>query len=145
MPVTFLSMTTHRRHRFVARFIAGELVKTTHSASEWLKIVFGRELRGEVKAQGKIPSRAPGSNPATLKIAWLCLCSPHILTRPDTRTIQLCIFVAPTGAWVNFKSEWRDAQGRQTEKLCRAIKENYSNGGQTWLLCFEYAEGGLSQ
>lgn len=40
-------------HRLVARFIAGELVKTTHSAPEWLKDVFGRELRDEIKQQGK--------------------------------------------------------------------------------------------
>ena len=32
-------------HRLVARFIAGELVKTTHSIPDWLKNVFGRELR----------------------------------------------------------------------------------------------------
>jgi predicted ABC-type ATPase len=42
-------------HRLVARFIAGELVKTTHSAPEWLKDVFGRELRDEIKRQGKPP------------------------------------------------------------------------------------------
>ena len=36
-------------HRLVARFMAGELVKTTHSAPEWLKDVFGRELQSEVK------------------------------------------------------------------------------------------------
>ena len=36
-------------HRLVARFIAGELVKTTHSVPEWVKDVFGRELRSEVK------------------------------------------------------------------------------------------------
>jgi predicted ABC-type ATPase len=42
-------------HRLVARFIAGELVKTTHSAPEWLKDVFGRELRDEIKQQGKRP------------------------------------------------------------------------------------------
>jgi predicted ABC-type ATPase len=42
-------------HRLVARFIAGELVKTTHSAPEWLKDVFGPELRGEIKQQGKPP------------------------------------------------------------------------------------------
>jgi len=42
-------------HRLVARFIAGELVKTTHSAPEWLKDVFGLELRGEVKPQEKSP------------------------------------------------------------------------------------------
>jgi predicted ABC-type ATPase len=34
-------------HRLVARFIAVELVKTTHSAPEWLKDVFGRELLNE--------------------------------------------------------------------------------------------------
>jgi len=45
-----------RGHRLVARFIAGELVKTTHSVPEWVKDVFGRELRSEVKRQEK-PSR----------------------------------------------------------------------------------------
>ena len=40
-------------HRLVARFIAGELVKVTHSSTEWLKGVFGRELRGESKQPGK--------------------------------------------------------------------------------------------
>ena len=39
-------------HRLVARFIAGELVKTTH-APEWLKSLFGRELRAEGKKQEK--------------------------------------------------------------------------------------------
>ena len=34
-------------HRLVARFIAGELVRSTHSSPEWLKSVFGRELGGE--------------------------------------------------------------------------------------------------
>ena len=33
-----------RGHRLVARFIAGELVKMTHSSPEWLKRFFGREL-----------------------------------------------------------------------------------------------------
>jgi len=36
-------------HRLVARFIAGELVKTTHTSPDWLKNVFGRELSGEGK------------------------------------------------------------------------------------------------
>jgi len=36
-----------RGHRMVARFIAGELVKVTCSPPEWLKDVFGRELRVE--------------------------------------------------------------------------------------------------
>lgn len=36
-------------HRLVARFIAGELVKVTHSSLEWLKNVLGRELSGEGK------------------------------------------------------------------------------------------------
>src|SRR5438094_6087678 len=40
-------------HRLVARFIAGELVKTTHTSPEWLKNVFGRELRSEVSPQEK--------------------------------------------------------------------------------------------
>ncbi|HYY72361.1 MAG TPA: hypothetical protein VE778_02090 [Candidatus Bathyarchaeia archaeon] len=43
-------------HRLVARFIAGELVKATNTSPEWLKNVFGRKLRSEVKAQEK-PSR----------------------------------------------------------------------------------------
>jgi hypothetical protein len=34
-------------HRLVARFIAGELVKTTHSAPQWVRDVFGRELLSE--------------------------------------------------------------------------------------------------
>ena len=34
-------------HRLVARFIAGELVKTAHSSPNWLKRFFGRELRGQ--------------------------------------------------------------------------------------------------
>src|SRR5437879_11804366 len=42
-------------HRLVARFIAGELVKTTHSAPEWVKEVFRRELRSEVKPQEESP------------------------------------------------------------------------------------------
>jgi hypothetical protein len=40
-------------HRLVARFIAGELVKTTHSSPEWLKNVFGHELRDKSKLQEK--------------------------------------------------------------------------------------------
>jgi len=40
-----------RGHRLVARFIAGELVKTTNTPPEWLKNVFGRELRSEAKHQ----------------------------------------------------------------------------------------------
>src|SRR5215467_10608552 len=43
-------------HRLVARFIAGELVKTTSTSPEWLKNVFGRELLAEAKQRGK-PSR----------------------------------------------------------------------------------------
>ena len=34
-------------HRLVARFFAGELVKTTHSSPEWLNSVFGRGFDGE--------------------------------------------------------------------------------------------------
>ena len=34
-------------HRLVARFIAGELVNTTHTSPEWLKNLFGRELEEE--------------------------------------------------------------------------------------------------
>jgi predicted ABC-type ATPase len=32
-------------HRLVARFIAGELIKTTHNPPDWLREAFGRELR----------------------------------------------------------------------------------------------------
>jgi predicted ABC-type ATPase len=42
-----------RGHRLVARFIAGELVKTTRSSPEWLKNVFGHELRSEIKQEEK--------------------------------------------------------------------------------------------
>jgi predicted ABC-type ATPase len=42
-----------RGHRLVARFIAGELVKATHTSPEWLKNVFGRELSAESKQQEK--------------------------------------------------------------------------------------------
>lgn len=42
-----------RGHRLVARFIAGELVKATNTSPEWLKNVFGRELRGEAKQEKK--------------------------------------------------------------------------------------------
>ena len=34
-------------HRLVARFVAGELVKTTRFSPEWLKRLFGRELSGK--------------------------------------------------------------------------------------------------
>ena len=34
-------------HRLVARFIAAELVKMTHSSPEWLKHAFARELGGK--------------------------------------------------------------------------------------------------
>ena len=34
-------------HRLVARFLAGELVKMTHSSPDWLKRLFGRDLRGQ--------------------------------------------------------------------------------------------------
>jgi predicted ABC-type ATPase len=34
-------------HRLVARFISGELVRVTHSSPDWLKRLFGRELRGK--------------------------------------------------------------------------------------------------
>jgi predicted ABC-type ATPase len=34
-------------HRLVARFISGELVRVTHSSPDWLKRLFGRELRGQ--------------------------------------------------------------------------------------------------
>jgi len=41
--------------RLVARFIAGELVKTTHSSPQWAKDAFGRELRSDAKLQEKSP------------------------------------------------------------------------------------------
>jgi len=40
-------------HRLGARFIAGELVKTTRGSPKWLKNVFGRELRSEMEPQEK--------------------------------------------------------------------------------------------
>jgi predicted ABC-type ATPase len=40
-------------HRIVARFIAGELIKVTHSSPEWLKDVFGHDLLGEAKQEKK--------------------------------------------------------------------------------------------
>jgi predicted ABC-type ATPase len=40
-------------HRLVARFIAGELVKTTDTSPDWLKIVIGDESRHESKQQKK--------------------------------------------------------------------------------------------
>jgi predicted ABC-type ATPase len=42
-----------RGHRLVARFIAGELVKISHTLPEWLKDVFGRELRSDARQQEK--------------------------------------------------------------------------------------------
>ncbi len=33
--------------RLVARFISGELVRVTHSSPDWLKRLFGREMRAE--------------------------------------------------------------------------------------------------
>ncbi len=42
-------------HRLIARFVTGELVKTTNSTPEWVKTVFGRELRNEAKPQEKSP------------------------------------------------------------------------------------------
>ncbi len=41
----------------MARFIAGELVKVTHGSPEWLKDVFGRELRHEQKQQQEKATR----------------------------------------------------------------------------------------
>jgi predicted ABC-type ATPase len=40
-------------HRLVARFIGGELVKTTHSAPQWVRDVFGGELLSETNQQEK--------------------------------------------------------------------------------------------
>lgn len=47
-----------RGHRLVARFIAGELVKTTNTSPEWLKNVFGRELRSDGKLRQKSRRRS---------------------------------------------------------------------------------------
>lgn len=44
-------------HRFVARFVAGELVKVTRSSPGWLKDLFGRELHDGRKQQEK-PARS---------------------------------------------------------------------------------------
>lgn len=44
-----------RGHRLVARFISGELVKTTQTPPDWLKVVFGRELRSEAREREKPP------------------------------------------------------------------------------------------
>jgi predicted ABC-type ATPase len=41
--------------RLVARFIAGELVKVTHSSPEWLKDIIGGELHSVSKRQEKSP------------------------------------------------------------------------------------------
>ncbi len=38
-------------HRLVARFIAGEVLETTQTPPDWLKAVFGRELRVEGKQE----------------------------------------------------------------------------------------------
>jgi len=46
-----------RGHRLVARFIAGELVKATQIPPEWLKKLFGREFRGEMKRPEKLAHR----------------------------------------------------------------------------------------
>jgi predicted ABC-type ATPase len=42
-----------RGHRLVARFSAGELVKTTNASPEWVRKVFGCELRGEARQREK--------------------------------------------------------------------------------------------
>jgi predicted ABC-type ATPase len=34
-------------HRLVARFISGELVRVTHTSPDWLKRLFGREIRAQ--------------------------------------------------------------------------------------------------
>jgi len=44
-------------HRLVARFIAGELVKTTHNSPDWLKNAFGRELSAERQREGRSHGR----------------------------------------------------------------------------------------
>ena len=44
-------------HRLVARFIAGELVKSTHTSPDWLKRTFGRALTGETRQQEKPRAR----------------------------------------------------------------------------------------
>jgi predicted ABC-type ATPase len=47
-----------RGHRLVARFIAGELVKTTNTSPEWVKKVFGRELGREVRTEGNLREKS---------------------------------------------------------------------------------------
>ena len=42
-----------RGYQLVARFISGELVKTTNTSPEWLKTVFDRELRGKPRQREK--------------------------------------------------------------------------------------------
>jgi hypothetical protein len=47
-PMMCWRMTIHRTgrgHRLVARCISGELVRVTHRSPDWLKRLFGRELR----------------------------------------------------------------------------------------------------
>lgn len=44
-------------HRLVARFIAGELVKATHTPPDWFKDVFVGELTHETNRQEKSPGR----------------------------------------------------------------------------------------
>jgi len=45
-----------RGHRLVARFIVGELVKTTHTSPEWLKNVFRSELRRDMEPHENLPA-----------------------------------------------------------------------------------------
>ena len=47
-----------RGHRLVARFIAGELVKTTNTSPEWVKKVFGRELGRDVRTEGNLHEKS---------------------------------------------------------------------------------------
>ena len=47
-------------HRLVARFIAAELVKTTHTPPDCLRAVIGQELRRESKTANEILARSLG-------------------------------------------------------------------------------------
>jgi hypothetical protein len=41
------NMPDGKGHPLVARFISAELVRVTHGSPDWLKRLFGRELRGQ--------------------------------------------------------------------------------------------------
>jgi predicted ABC-type ATPase len=45
IPESYDNTPDGKGHRLVARFVAGELVKTTHPTPEWLQSVIGREQK----------------------------------------------------------------------------------------------------